>query len=142
MANSAPVKARYKPQNGGWVVTADAGDGRSIAAYGGSLDSARQAIVEELGRALRLYRGGIEVDDELELSDGPKTALATARQARNDALKAAAASNQATAEAARQLHLAGLSLRDIGYLLGVSHTHVHKLLERPPERDTTRKRRR
>ena len=65
----------------------------------------------------------------MELPAATEKALAAARAARNSALEAAAASQTATAKAVVDLTHQGLSLRDCGYLLGLSHGRVRQILD-------------
>ena len=100
-----------------------------MAAYGGTLESARIDLVDQLSRHLGVYPGAISVEDVVELPTTSEKALAGARAARNSALEAAAASQAATAAAVLELTAQGLSLRDCGYLLGLSHGRVRQILE-------------
>lgn len=99
-----------------------------IAAFGRTLESARMDVVDQLSRQLGRYPGAISVEDLVELPAASEKALATARAARNSALEAAAASQAATATAVLELTEQGLSLRDCGYLLGLSHGRVRQIL--------------
>ena len=69
------------------------------------------------------------IDDEVDLSSGAQRRLDDARDARRVALEAAVAHQAASAAAATALLAEGLSLRDVAYLLGVSHTRVLQLTE-------------
>lgn len=100
-----------------------------VAAYGGTLESARIDLVRQLSRQLGIYRGEISVEDLVELPTATQKAVSAARAARNSALEAAAASQEATGVAARELTAQGLSLRDCGYLLGLSHGRVRQILD-------------
>ena len=74
--------------------------------------------------------GDIEVDVQLpdQLADDLAALRRSERQA-DDARKAAA---HAQRRAAEQLRAAGLSVRDIGQLLGVSHQRVSQILAHEP----------
>lgn len=101
-------------------------------AYGRTLESARIDLVGQLSRHLGVYPGAITVTDDVQLPTRTERALAMARAARNSALEAAAASQAATATAVFELTAEGLSLRDCGYLLGLSHGRVRQILESAP----------
>jgi DNA-directed RNA polymerase specialized sigma24 family protein len=119
-------------RDGGWVVTADAGGG-SVAAYGRTLEKARLNIAATLRTALKSYSGGPVIDDAIAVSAAALNAVEQARQAKDAALKASAASNAATETAARKLEAEGLSLRDIAYVLGISHSRVHQVIGKPTQ---------
>lgn len=127
------VVASYAPSDGGWVVTAVPSGTRANAvpeavAFGRTLERARVAIVSALARSRQTHSGNVAVTDRVSLSPGPERALAEARAARDAALLATAASNAATSKAVLALASQGLALRDIGYLLGLSHARIHQLL--------------
>ena len=100
-----------------------------MAGFGRTLESARIDVVDQLSRKLRVYPGNITVKDSADLPASTEKALATARAARNAALEAAAVSQVATAAAVVELNEQGLSLRDCGYLVGLSHGRVRQILE-------------
>lgn len=108
------------------------------------MESARIDLVQQLARDLGVYAGSITVADDVELPPATAKALSRARAARNFALEANAKSQAATADAVRELTAQGLSLRDCGYLLGLSHGRVRQILaENAPVRSksTQRKKR-
>ena len=113
---------------------------REVAAFGRTLESARIDVVDQLARRLGTYPGSITVDDDIELPTASEKVLARARAARNSALEAAAASQAATAAAVVELKAEGLSLRDCGYLLGLSHGRVRQILEAAEARTEKSKR--
>ena len=98
-------------------------------AFGRTLESARIDLIDQLSRQLGEYPGAIAVEDLVVLPTAAEKALAAARAARNSALEAAAASQAATATAVVELTEQGLSLRDCGYLLGLSHGRVRQILD-------------
>ncbi|HUR50099.1 MAG TPA: hypothetical protein VMY88_11315 [Acidimicrobiales bacterium] len=91
-----------------------------------------------MSRHLGVYPGSITLTDDVDLPESTEKALEMARAARNSALEAAAASQAATASAVVELTAEGLSLRDCGYLLGLSHGRVRQILETAPRRGTGR----
>lgn len=100
--------------------------------------------MDQLSRQLGQYPGSITIRDEIALGPAAEKTLAAARAARNTALEAAAASQAATASAVVELTEQGLSLRDCGYLLGLSHGRVRQILEAAatnrPKNSTPKKR--
>lgn len=90
--------------------------------------------MDQLSRHLGVYPGSLSVADDVELPTPSEKALEQARAARNSALEAAVASQQATAAAVLELTAEGLSLRDCGYLLGISHGRVRQILQSAPRR--------
>lgn len=107
-----------------------------VRARGRTLESARIDLVDQISRHLGVYPGSITIADEIELPTRAEKSLAAARAARNSALEAAANSQAATAAAVRELTRQGLSLRDCGYLLGLSHGRVRQILEASGPRAT------
>ena len=103
------------------------------------MGSARIDVVQQLAAHLGVYAGSVTVDDDVELPSPAAKALARARAARNDALEAAAKSQAATADAVRALTAQRLSLRDCGYLLGLSHGRVRQILEASPNSEATQR---
>jgi hypothetical protein len=122
-------QAKYERRPGGWLVTVD--DKRvKVATIGRTLDKARVNVVSELAKELGAYPGNVVIDDMVDLSPDAEARVAAARAARNDALEAAALSQERTAEAAAVLLREGLSLRDAAYVLGISHARVQQILPR------------
>jgi len=111
-------------RDGGWVVTS--GD---VAAFGRTLEKARENIATALAAARRTYVGNVVLDDSIEMDKAAADAVSIANAARDAALKAEAASRIATRRAAEAMRRAGLSLRDIAYVLGLSHGRVHQIIQ-------------
>jgi hypothetical protein len=116
--------ANYAMRDGGWVVTS----GRS-AAFGRTLEKARENIATALAEAMSTYSGNIAIDDRIEMDAAAARAVAHAHASRDAALKAEAESRAATRTAANELQQGGLSLRDIAYVLGLSHARVHQIVQ-------------
>ncbi len=86
---------------------------------------AREAIAMMLGINVADV-GPIEVD--VQPPEGVADLLAEARQATVIADEASATAADARRRAARLLHEAGLPMREIGELVGVSHQRVSQIL--------------
>jgi hypothetical protein len=97
--------------------------------HGRTLEKARENIASALALAFRTYPGRIVVDDDIRIAKVAKQAVAKAHKARTAALQADAASAMATATAAKALQGEGLSLRDVAYVLGISHARVHQIIQ-------------
>ena len=100
-----------------------------VEGRGRTLESARIDLVDQLSRHLGVPPGHMAVIDDVHLAAPAGKALTKARAARNAALEWAAKSNVATTSAVHELTAQGLSLRDCGYLLGLSHGRVSQILE-------------
>ena len=72
--------------------------------------------------------GGIDVD--IELPDRVADELAALRRSERMAEDARQTAAHARRRAAEQLRTSGMSMRDVGRLLGVSHQRVSQLLDR------------
>lgn len=129
----ATYTARYKHDGRAWTVQFREPD---IATWGRSLRSARLAAREALAAWLEvddLAGTGAEVVDDIRLPVGLESELvrlgAMRRQA--DALR-----RDVVAEprrAAQELRRTGLSVRDVGELLGVSPARVAQLEREPSD---------
>ncbi len=114
-------------ESGAWVGRCDAVRGNTQAAtVRGALDGLRDviALVDELEPG-EVQFGSIEIDDDVQ---GASEVLAEAvadRRALTDAETTARAS---TLRAVRGLTDAGITRRDVGALLGISHQRVDQLL--------------
>jgi DNA-directed RNA polymerase specialized sigma subunit len=125
---SRRYKARYERRGSGW--RASTRHNREVLEVSSrTLESARIAIASALAKRLGEYRGWIPIDDEIELTAPARASLDDARQKRNVALQAAAASQAASTKAVRALAAEGLSRRDVAYLLGISHSRVQQLVD-------------
>ena len=144
---------RYEQHRSGWRAATTV-RGAEVAATGRTLVSARRAAVDAIALAGAVNRGDgvmtatdgtrrlnkVVADDEVALSAGTRRALAEARAARRAALEAVAESHEATVRAVRALVDAGLSYRDVGYLVGLSHGRVQQLLDGDGTAATPRRR--
>lgn len=119
------VAVDYAMRDGGWIAS-----GSDEVAFGRTLEKARENIATALGKALRTYPGSVAIDDVIAMSPSTRKSVAEARAARDAALKAEAEASRTTAIAARNLQKSGLSLRDIAYVLGISHARVHQIVQK------------
>ncbi len=119
---------RYEATEGGWVAVAEDTE-PPVASYGRTLEKARENIAAVLAEAHGTRRGSVVIDDELSVPRKVQDRVEAARSAKDAALKANALSAECTLEAINALDGEGLSLRDIAYLLGLSHGRVHQILQ-------------
>lgn len=84
-------------------------------------------MVEAIARRRGTYPGNVFLDDDIDLPDRVRVAVEGALAARAAAARAHAESNKATERAVARLAEAGVSLRDAGYLLGISHARVKQI---------------
>ncbi|MBS1265210.1 MAG: hypothetical protein MAG471_01048 [Acidimicrobiaceae bacterium] len=115
-------------EGGDWVGRCDAVRGNTQAASArGALDGLRDviALVEEIEVSAVEFRS-MEID--LAGADSASDLLAEVRQARRELAAIEAKSRERTREAVRQFSEAGVTRRDVGALLGLSHQRVAQLL--------------
>lgn len=122
--------ARYRQSAAGWVVDVA---GTDIRIQSRSLPSARLAAVQALADARGTYQGAVVLADDVALPARLRRSVTVAAAKRRAAEQAVAASTAATEVAARTLIASGLSLRDAGYLLGLSHARVKQMIDRTKE---------
>jgi hypothetical protein len=100
-------------------------------------EHAREAIAFVLGVPVDSF----EVELEAQLPDDWDNAITEARELKALAERAVVAAASVSRRTAAQLHQgAGLSVRDVGFLMGISPQRVSQLLEatpRPPYRTRT-----
>lgn len=94
--------------------------------YGRTLAQARERIREALGLFVDDAESA-EIVDHIEIAKTVKATIARARRARDEATKAQEAASKAMREAIARLRGAGLTVRDVGDLLGLSHQRVAKI---------------
>jgi predicted RNase H-like HicB family nuclease len=130
--------AIFEPDDGGWCVRIPSVAG--CHSEGRSLNEARKNIREALATCVDVFGSEAEADrvaetaeivEDVRLPAGAKRALARVIASRRDAEARAAKAQQELAATAKTLtRKLGLSLRDTGALLGVSHERVKQLLEK------------
>jgi len=127
MATVRRYRAVYElDESGHWIVTVPAVKG--CHSYGRSINEARERIRE----ALALFVNDAEhaaIVDRIRLPKKVEATLATFRAARHDAEHAQARAREALRRALSRLTSHGLSVRDAGELLGLSHQRVQQLRE-------------
>jgi DNA-directed RNA polymerase specialized sigma24 family protein len=69
-----------------------------------------------------------DINKHFEFSEEVQGYLTAAQRHRNEARMAKAEAAQESRKAVRKLHESGISLRDIGKMLGISFQRVHQLL--------------
>ena len=94
--------------------------------YGRTLAQARERIREALGLFIEDAES-VEILDDIEIAKTTKATIARARRARDKAAEAQEAASSAMREAIARLRGAGLTVRDVGDLLGLSHQRVAKI---------------
>lgn len=121
-------------ESGTWIATVPKLPG--CVTQGRSIAQARRRVRE----AIAAYTGDARMAKTAELVDdirvgalGEQSAalLDKLRRQRADLEKLKGTVTRNTARAARKLAKAGLSVRDVGELLGLSHQRVQQVLERP-----------
>jgi predicted RNase H-like HicB family nuclease len=123
----------YEPDEGGWL--AQVPEVQGCLTWGRTLEAARRNIREALSTCSDVFdepdkvARDAELVDDVRLPRDAKKALEAARTARAKATDAATSAKDATEHAAKALvRDVGLSLRDAGELLGLSHERVKQTL--------------
>jgi hypothetical protein len=99
--------------------------------FGRTLRAAQRNIREAAAAWYEVGPSQVEVDDDVRLPAPASRALGRSRALRDRERKAHEQARAATAAAVAALRDVGLSERDMGTLLGLSHQRVHQLA---PER--------
>lgn len=118
---------RYeKDETGWWVATVK--QVRGCHTQGRTIDQARRRIREALGLFVDHADEAVLID-EVVLQPNARTLLKRVQSTRKRAEEEAIKLQDSTAEAAKVLTKdVGVSVRDAGELLGLSHQRVHQLL--------------
>jgi hypothetical protein len=99
----------------------------------GVTQARRLSQVEEMARDLvaimvRVPADTIHVEIRIELNEGVKAEVEEAKRLRTEAARLQEAATHASRAAAAHLRETGLSINDVGTLLGISYQRVHQLL--------------
>ncbi len=118
---------RYEKDETGWWV-ASVKEVRGCHTQGRTIDQARRRIREALGLFVD-HADNAELIDDVVLPANARTLLKRVLSTRKRAEEEAIKLQNTTAEAAEVLTKdVGVSVRDAGELLGLSHQRVHQLL--------------
>ncbi len=119
------VRAR---RSGGWWAI-DAPDMPGLHSQARRIDQVEDAARDALATLLEVDPATVKVEVDLELPEAWARVVEDARRARASAEQAERAAADTVRRAARELTAAGLSMRDVGSIMGVSHQRVAQLLE-------------
>jgi predicted RNase H-like HicB family nuclease len=124
---------RYeKDETGWWVATVK--EVRGCHTQGRTIEQARRRIREALGLFVD-HAENAELIDDVVLPANARTLLKRVLSTRKRAEEEAIKLQNTTAEAAEVLTKdVGVSVRDAGELLGLSHQRVHQLLTSKPRK--------
>jgi len=134
MAESMNIyTVRYeKDETGWWVATVK--EVRGCHTQGRTIEQARRRIREALGLFVD-HAENAELIDDVVLPANARTLLKRVLSTRKRAEEEAIKLQNTTAEAAEVLTKdVGVSVRDAGELLGLSHQRVHQLLTSKPRK--------
>ncbi len=109
-----------------WVVTVE-GVGATQARHLGELEAMTRDLIAVMTDE---DPAAVEVKFDIRLPEEVQAHLGRASVLREEAAKANADAAVEARIAAQQLYEAGLSLRDIGRALGISHQRAHQLVHR------------
>jgi predicted RNase H-like HicB family nuclease len=119
---------RYERQPDGgaaWIV--ELAEEPRCHTFGRTLRAAQRNIREAAAAWYEVKPSQVEVDDDVRLPAPASQALGHSRALRDRERKAHEQARAATAAAVAALRDVGLSERDTGILLGLSHQRVHQL---------------
>ena len=100
---------------------------RGCHTYGRTLEQARTRLHEALGLWIRRPERAV-IDEEIRLPAELRNAIRRSRRTRERAERERENANEETRAAAEALANGGVSLRDAGELLGLSHQRVQQLV--------------
>lgn len=128
---------RYDPDDGVWL--ARIGEIPEVHTYGRTLRKAEAHLRDALALWLEVSEDDLTILPTYDLPTDAVDAISIAGQWRSQAAEVDARASQQMIRACLLLQEAGLSQRDIGQLLGLSHQRVHQLLsqwgrQRVPDR--------
>ena len=117
---------RYEPEDGVWLAHIE--EVPEVHTYGRTLPKAESHLRDALALWLEATEDELTIVANYDLPAEAVDAITLASQWRLQASQTDALSAQQTIRACLLLQEAGLSQRDIGGLLGLSHQRVHQLL--------------
>ncbi len=121
------VRAEAEPDGKWWAVTIpDVAGG--IHTQAKRLSQVPHMVADAVSLMTEEPHDSIEVDVVLDLPAEVRAHLEAARRLREEAARAQHEAAEESRAAARALAAAGLTLRDIGTALGISHQRAHQLV--------------
>ena len=124
-SSSRPHRAIARRENGWWVIRVP--ELRDLSIQVRRLDSAEAAARAGIARHLDVIPESISVTVGVELDRDAAALVGRAVETREVAEAAARAASAASRAAVRRLGDQGLSIRDIGAVMGISHQRVAQL---------------
>ncbi len=106
---------------------------RTYWARSGDLREADSAIREAIAFVAGVPEDSLSINVVPSIDPSAREHLAAARALRDQAASAQAQASAEIRQAARTMADSGLSLRDIGTILELSHQRVHQLLAEEPQ---------
>lgn len=124
---------KFEPDDGGWLAWVPSVQGcrtwgRSLAAARRGIREALATCTDVLGAEAERIAQAAKLDEDFKLPAEAKREVARRRRVVSRAEAAEKSAQDATREAARSLARTGLSLRDTGAILGLSHERVKQVL--------------
>ena len=126
MATVKRYTVRARRIGGWWALDVDGSPG--VHTQVRRIDQAEEMAREAIAGVLDISPGSFEVVVAPEMPDPVRTIVEQATMARSQAAQAQDTAAQLTRDAARRLVQEGLTVRDAGALLGVSHQRIAQLV--------------
>lgn len=126
MATVKRYTVRARRIGGWWALDVDGTPG--VHSQVRRIDQAEEMAREAIAGVLDIAPGSFEVVVAPEMPASVRTIVQQATTARSQAAQAQDAAAQLTRDAARRLVQEGLTVRDAGALLGVSHQRIAQLV--------------
>lgn len=130
MTRKRAYKVVYRRgSDGWWAASIDLGPGKGCNTQGKTIAQARTRIREALGLYIGDAAETAVLHDDVQLPTALAKALDRHHEARAKAEAAAQRAAESTRKAVQALADEGMSLRDAGELLGLSHARVKQIAE-------------